>query len=236
MNLRHVSYIVVVLVIVSSLLLVLKPYLLWREREGVISGEVIVLPEPRLDSDVSVEEAIARRRSIRSYRDEPVTLSQLSQLLWAAQGITAQRTKFRASPSAGATYPFEVYVVAGNVEGLAPGIYKYDPFKHALVMVKEGDYRGALQSAALNQEWVGKAPVDIVLVAFYERTTTVYGERGVRYVHMEAGHIGQNIYLQATALNLGTVAVGAFYDDQVAEILDTEGSPLYIFPVGVPNG
>ncbi|ASJ13445.1 SagB/ThcOx family dehydrogenase [Thermococcus thioreducens] len=236
MNFRHVSYIVVALVVASSLLLVLKPYVPLRSVGETVSGDVIALPEPRLESEISVEEAIARRRSIRSYRDEPVTLRQLSQLLWAAQGITAQRTKFRASPSAGATYPFEVYVVAGNVEGLAPGVYRYDPFNHTLVSVKPGDYRKALQDAALDQRWVGDAPLSLVLVAFYERTTSRYGERGIRYVHMEAGHIGQNIYLQATALGLGTVAVGAFYDEQVAEILGTDGAPLYIFPVGVPNG
>lgn len=141
---------------------------------------------------------------------------------------------YRSAPSAGATYPFKVYVVVGNVGGLEPGIYHYDPSTHSLSIIKAGDFRAELQSAALDQEWVGDAPVDIILVAFYERTANVYGERGIRYVHMEAGHIGQNLYLQATALGLGTVAVGAFHDDRVAAILETEGAPLYIFPVGVP--
>ncbi|NJE05095.1 SagB/ThcOx family dehydrogenase [Thermococcus sp. M36] len=236
MNFRHVSYIVVVLVVASSLLLLLKPYLLWRGQGETLSGEVIVLPEPRLDSEVSVEEAIAKRRSIRSYRNEPLTLEGLSQLLWAAQGITYSAKKYRSAPSAGATYPFEVYVVAGNVEGLEPGIYLYDPFTHTLALVRKRDYRNALQKAALDQEWVGKAAVDIVLVVFYDRTAHYYGERGIRYVHMEAGHIGQNIYLQATALGLGTVAVGAFDDASVAGIIGTDGVPLYIFPVGVPGG
>ncbi|AFK21824.1 putative NADH oxidase (noxc) [Pyrococcus sp. ST04] len=197
-----------------------------------MTGESIKLPEPRLKGEMSVEEAIAKRRSIRRYRNEPLTLEELSQLLWAAQGITEPRRKFRAAPSAGATYPFEIYVVVGKVSGLKPGIYHYDPFTHSITLVKEGDYRRALQKAALNQAWVGNAAIDIVLVAYYERTTKYYGERGKMYVHMEAGHIGQNIYLQATALNLGTVAVGAFYEDRVAEILGTDGIPLYIFPVG----
>nr|WP_048147924.1 SagB/ThcOx family dehydrogenase [Palaeococcus ferrophilus] len=190
----------------------------------------VSLPAPRTRGDMSVEEAIARRMSVREYRDEPLTLEELSQLLWAAQGITHDGK--RSAPSAGATYPFELYVVVGSVEGLSPGVYHYDPSEHSLSLVREGDFRGELQRAALNQEWVGKAAVDIVLVAFYERTTEYYGDRGVRYVHMEAGHIGENIYLQATALNLGTVAVGAFNDDEVAKIVGTEGRPLYIFPVG----
>ncbi len=235
MMLKKIACLSLVLAFIFPTLVILKPYLSF-EGATEYSGELIVLPEPRLDSDVSVEEAIAKRRSIRSYTDEPITLDQLSQLLWAAQGVTEERRKYRSAPSAGPTYPFEVYLVVGNVKGLSPGIYHYLPEEHALEAVKTGEFRRELQRAALNQEWVGNAPVDIVLVAFYERTTRVYGERGVRYVHMEAGHIGQNIYLQATALGLGTVAVGAFDDDDVRRLLETDGEPLYIFPVGVPYG
>ncbi|EHR77621.1 nitroreductase [Thermococcus litoralis DSM 5473] len=229
MNYQKVAALVVVFVIASSIALFLKPYFP-RGRETTYSGEKILLPEPRLKGDMSVEEAIAKRKSIRTYKNQPISIEELAQLLWACQGITHEDK--RAAPSAGATYPFEIFVVVGNVEGLRPGIYHYDPFEHSLTMIKEGDFRKDLQKAALNQKWVGDAPVDIVLVAFYERTTRIYGERGIRYVHMEAGHIGQNIYLQATALGLGTVAVGAFYDDEVAKIIGTEGAPLYIFPVG----
>ncbi|WP_461862900.1 SagB/ThcOx family dehydrogenase [Thermococcus sp.] len=233
MNYRTISYLVVFMVVASLLLIAVKPYIKLESGGETISGEVISLPEPKLTGSMSLEEAIARRKSIRSYRNEPLTLEQLAQILWAAQGITHE--KKRSAPSAGATYPFEIYVVVGNVKGLKPGIYLYDPFRHTIALVKEGDYRKALQKAALDQSWVGNAAVDIVLVAFYERTTGYYGDRGVRYVHMEAGHIGENIYLQATALGLGTVAVGAFYDDRVAEVLGTKGAPLYIFPVGVPR-
>ncbi len=233
MNYRQLSYAVVLLVLASSLLIVIKPYLEIESGGGIISGEVIKLPEPRLQGSMSLEEAIARRKSIRSYRNEPLTLEQLSQLLWAAQGVTHE--KKRSAPSAGATYPFEIYIVVGNVRELKPGIYRYDPFEHAIALVREGDYRKALQKAALDQAWVGNAAIDIVLVAFYERTTGYYGDRGIRYVHMEAGHIGENIYLQATALGLGTVAVGAFHDDRVAEVIGTDGDPIYIFPVGVPR-
>lgn len=229
MNYKKIATLVVVLVILSSIVLFLKPYFP-RGGGAMYSGEKIFLPEPRLEGDMSVEEAIAKRKSIRTYKNQPTSIEELAQLLWACQGITHDNK--RAAPSAGATYPFEIFVVVGNVEGLKPGIYHYDPFEHSLTMIKEGDFRKDLQKAALNQRWVGDAAVDIVLVAFYERTTRYYGERGIMYVHMEAGHIGQNIYLQATALNLGTVAVGAFYEDDVARIIGTSGVPLYIFPVG----
>ncbi len=194
----------------------------------------VMLPEPALTGEMSVEEAIYRRRSIRKYSAEPLTLSELGQVLWSAQGITLHSQGFRAAPSAGATYPITIYVSVreGGVEGLAPGIYLYDPFDHALHLVREGDYSSDLGKAALDQEWVREAPVCLIIAANFERTTSVYGERGVRYVYMEAGHVGQNIYLQATALGLGTVAVGAFYDDKVKEIIECEEDPLYIFPLG----
>ncbi len=207
-------------------------------REQVVKGNIVYLPLPRIRGNMSLEEAIAYRRSIREYKNQPLTLFQLSQILWAAQGLTETKWKFRASPSAGATYPLEVYVVVGKngVEGLKAGIYVYDPFTHTLRLIKEGDVREELYEACLRQQWVRDAPVNIVVVAEYERTTKVYGERGIRYVHMEVGHVGQNIYLEATALGLGTVAVGAFYDDMVREIigLPTNKHPLYVMPIGVP--
>ena len=199
------------------------------EVEGVIQ-----LPAPSLTGEVSVEEAIASRRSIRSYADSPLTLQEFSQLLWAAQGITDPVRGFRSAPSAGATYPLTVFaaVSEGGVLGLEPGIYEYLPELHGLRLVRRGDFSEELAEAALGQAWVREAPVCLVIAADYSRTTRVYGERGVRYVHMEAGHVGENIYLQATAMGLGTVAVGAFHDDEVAEILQAGLSPLYIFPVG----
>lgn len=199
-------------------------------------GEPIPLPSPREKGVVSVEEAIARRRSRRKYRRDPLTLAELSQLLWAAQGITEPRKGFRSAPSAGATYPLELYVVVkeGGVEGLEAGIYHYDPRAHAIRLVRRGDFTEELYRACVEQEWVLEAPVSIVITAVYERTTRVYGERGVRYVHMEVGHVGENVYLQAEALNLGTVAIGAFYDDWVWEILGRPPNehPLYVMPVG----
>ncbi|MCX8032646.1 MAG: SagB/ThcOx family dehydrogenase [Thermoleophilia bacterium] len=193
----------------------------------------IELPDPSLKGSISLEEAIQRRRSVREYADSPLTLAEVSQLLWATQGITSPQGG-RAAPSAGGTYPLEVYVVAGTVTGLDSGVYRYVPREHSLVLVKQGDFRSKLQEASLNQAWVGGAPVNFVIAAVYERTTQRYGERGVRYVHLEAGHAAQNLCLQATALRLGAVTVGAFTDEQVQAALDlpTEIKPLYVIPVG----
>ena len=193
----------------------------------------IILPKPRYDSDVSVEEALLKRRSVRNYADETLTLQEVSQLLWAAQGITDPGGK-RTAPSAGALYPLELYVVVGSVEDVAKGVYKYEPQQYELVRVLDGEQRKALAAAALNQQSIAQGAIDIVITAIYERTTKKYGDRGIRYVHMEAGHAAQNVYLQAVAMNLGTVVIGAFYDDQVKEALNLPENeePLYIMPVG----
>ncbi|ACB07692.1 SagB/ThcOx family dehydrogenase [Candidatus Korarchaeum cryptofilum] len=193
----------------------------------------IKLPDPVLKGSISVEEAISKRRSVREYKDEPLRLEELGQLLWAAQGITSPKG-FRAAPSAGATYPLEIYVSVKErgVIGLPAGIYHYDPFDHSLTLIKEGDHSLEIYRASLNQEWVKEAPICIIIAADFSRTTSRYGARGERYVYMEAGHVGQNIYLQATVLDLGTVAVGAFYDDQLRSIIGCEEAPIYIFPVG----
>ncbi len=242
--------------IVSSLALFIgAPFLVYRrsatsrrkEDEGVIytprNGLRIVLPLPRLRGAISLEEAIANRRSIREYLDEPIALDQLSQVLWAAQGITETRYGFRAAPSAGATYPLEIYAVVAP-RGVAyrdgfldPGSYKYLPHSHELLLVKKGDLVSQLYRAAIEQEWVREAPVNLVITAVYERTTKRYGSRGIRYVHMEAGHAGQNIYLQATAIGLATVAIGAFIDEDVRRIIGASEKehPLYIMPLAKPR-
>ncbi|MEZ0394141.1 MAG: SagB/ThcOx family dehydrogenase [Desulfurococcaceae archaeon] len=209
---------------------------------AVFAGPVIYLPLPSKVTNVTVEEAILLRRSIREYANEPVRLEDLAMILWAAYGITDSRG-FRASPSAGATYPLEIYVVIGEGgvraggSSMAPGVYHYEPERHALTLMKEGDLRRQLEEAALGQEWVGRAPLTIVIAAVFERTTRVYGERGaVRYVPMEVGHAGQNVYLMATALGYGTVAVGAFDDEAVSKIVGLKPGevPMYLMPVGVP--
>ncbi len=196
-------------------------------------GAKVELPKPRYNSDTSVEQALHKRRSVREYKDQPLTLSEVSQLLWAAQGITDGRG-YRTAPSAGALYPLEVYLVVGNVNGLADGVYRYQPDPHQLVKVADGDRRAELSRAALGQTCVAEGAVVLVFAAVYERTTRKYGERGVRYIHIELGHAAQNVYLEAAALNLGTVIVGAFYDDEINRIIEMKDSeqPLAIMPVG----
>ena len=182
---------------------------------------------------LALEEALAARRSVRDYAPGPLTLAEVGQLLWAAQGVTSPEG-FRTAPSAGALYPLELYLVVGEVEGLAPGVYHYEPESHALTRIIAGDLRRVLEMAALGQDYVRTAAVDLVLTGVYQRTARRYGERAQRYVHMEAGHAGQNVYLQAEALGLGTVAIGAFNDEEVQRLLSlpAEEAPLYIMPVG----
>ena len=207
------------------------------EADTAEQGSGLRLPEPQYDSEFSIEQSLFKRRSVRDYTDEPLTIGEVSQLLWAVQGITDSRG-LRTSPSAGATYPLEIYLVAGNVLQLKPGVYRYRPSDHSLDKVTEDDVRADLAEAALMQTWMEDGAVMIVITAVYERTTRRYGERGIRYVHMEAGHAAQNLYLQATAMELGTVVVGAFQDDQVAGILQLsqDERPLYLIPVGKMQG
>lgn len=190
--------------------------------------EEIMLPKPTVKGDISLEECIAKRRSVRKYQSREVDLDQLGQLCWAAQGITAEKIGFRAAPSAGATYPLELYVVKSD------GIFRYIPEAHKLVKLGSEDLRDSLARAALGQEFIEEAPLNFVITAVYRRTTRRYGERGEMYVHMEVGHAAQNIHLQAVALGLSSVPVGAFYDEEVSEVLSLpeEEIPLYIIPVG----
>ncbi len=194
---------------------------------------VIELAQPRTESSVSLEAALQQRRSIRSFQEKSVSLAAISQLLWAAQGIT-HRSGLRTAPSAGALYPLEVYVVAGNVEGLAAGIYHYRPRQHVLVKITAGDHRQDLSRDALRQTAISNAPLSFVIAGIPGRTTGKYGDRGMRYVSMEAGHAAQNLCLQAVALELGSVVIGAFSDREVGNMLQLgkEGVVLYIIPVG----
>lgn len=196
---------------------------------------VVKLPSAELKGKVSLEETIDKRRSVRRYRREPLDLSQLSQLLWSAQGITGGR-RLRAVPSAGATYPLEVFVLVGQecVNGLEAGVYRYLVDSHSLKLHRQGDFRPDLAAAALNQEFILQAPAALVICAVYDRTCRRYGSRGERYVHMEVGHAGQNVHLQAVALGLASVEVGAFQDEDVRKVLGVEEQvkPLYVMPVG----
>ena len=208
-------------------------------QKGVVAAERRVpmqLPEPRKTGGTSFEEALNRRRTVRSFTSGNLTLDQLSQLLFAAQGITDDRGVKRAAPSGGALYPMDVYVVAGinGVQGLKEGIYRYEPPKHTLLPVEEGDFRRDVAGASLHQTWMAVPPLSLVITAEYSRITRKYGERGVRYAMMEAGHIGQNIFLQAEALGMSAGIVGAFDDEQVIRVLGIPAShePLLIMPVG----
>lgn len=195
---------------------------------------MVELPGPEHTGDVSVETALERRRSRRDFADEPLSLDELGQLLWSAQGVTDRRRGLRAAPSAGALHPLELYVTAGDVSGLTTGVYRYRPGDHELVRTAGGDRRGELARAALNQRWVRSAPAVVVIAAIYERTAQRYGDRAQRYVHMEVGAASENIYLQAEARDLSTVLVGAFRDGRVREVLDLpdDRAPLGLMPVG----
>ncbi len=195
--------------------------------------QTIQLPAARSDGDISVEKALQSRRSVRSYKKDPLSLAEISQLVWSAQGVTHPRG-FRTAPSAGALYPLELYVIAGRVKDLPAAIYKYRPDQHALVNIISGDKRSEISRAALRQGAIKKAPVVLLFCAVYARTTGKYGRRGLRYVHMEVGHAAQNVSLQAIALGLQTAVIGAFRDEAVKEIarLPVDEQPLYLLPVG----
>lgn len=209
---------------------------------------LIPLPAPRYDSQFSLERALKARQSVREYQEVPLTLAEISQILWAAQGFTRERKEpptrwnpkyewqggLRTAPSAGALYPMEIYLLAGKVEGLPGGVYKYVPKNHALSKVTEADKRKELCLAALKQPQIEKAPAVVLMAGVYERTSYKYGERAERYVHMEAGSIAENIYLQATALRIGTVLIGAFNDEEVKKVmaLPADEAPLIIMPLG----
>ena len=206
-----------------------------NDSSKVESIDIIKLPGPALKGELSLEETLEKRRSIRGFSDEALALGEISQLLWAAQGIT-DKGGFRTAPSAGALYPLELYLVSRNVDGLAPGVYSYTPWQHKLIKVGDKEVFAELTEKALMQSWAKSSAAMIVISAVYERTTVKYGQRGIRYVHMEVGCAAQNIYLQATSLNLGTTFIGAFDDEKVKSILNlaTDEQPLSVMPVGRP--
>lgn len=190
------------------------------------------LPPPFLSSRMSVEEAIAARRSVREFKTDPIPLEQIGQLLWAAQGITCGQRGLRATPSAGATYPLELYLADPS------GVYRYNPPTHSLSTVKTGDLRAGLARLSLNQPWVEQAPASLIIAAEPRRTAARYGrDRGLRYALIEAGHAAQNLHLQAVALGLGSVPVGAFRDEDIHTLLGLPDGQqvLYIIPVGYPR-
>jgi SagB-type dehydrogenase family enzyme len=203
---------------------------------SAVAGTHIHLPPGTPGGGISLADALQSRRSVRSFGNEAVNLGQVSNLLWAAQGIT-HGDGHRTTPSAGALYPLEAYLVSGNVEELAPGVFRYDPRNHILDPIADGERLAHLGHAAFSQDWLATAAIAIVLGAVSHRTTSKYGERGHRYVHMEVGHVAQNVYLQAHALGLGTTIVGAFEDDRVRAVLDLpdDVEPMCLLPIGAPR-
>lgn len=200
-----------------------------------VADDVVALPEPREKGGVSVEEALSTRRSVREFAKRPLSLVEIAQLLWAAQGTTDSRG-YRTAPSAGALYPLEIYLVAGAVTGLEPGVYRYEPAGHRLTRRQSGDLRRNLARAAFEQDWVAQAPAILVIAAVPARSARKYGRRAPRYVRIETGHAAQNVYLQAEALGLGTCAVGAFDDGRLARVLELpkNTSAELVMPVGWP--
>ncbi|MFO7890579.1 MAG: SagB/ThcOx family dehydrogenase [bacterium] len=191
----------------------------------------IYLPPPESEKGVSVEKALSKRRSVRDYTEQTLDLQQISQLLWSAQGITSDRGG-RTAPSAGATYPLEIYLVVNKSEMLTAGVYHYDNKNHSIQLVKKGSWGKKLSQASLGQASIEQAPVDIIITAVVQRTAERYGKRAERYVYMEAGHVSQNIYLQAESLGLGTVVIGAFHDNQVQKVMGIEEEVMSIMPIG----
>jgi SagB-type dehydrogenase family enzyme len=196
-----------------------------------VTGELIALPTPRHDGPASLEETLASRRSVREYTSRPLSRAEMSQLLWAAQGVTGDGGG-RTAPSAGGLYPLEVYVAT------ADGVDHYHPREHALEPLISSDLREPLARAGLGQEALHRAPAIFVIAGVYARTAAKYGDRAERYVELEAGHCAQNLLLQTVALDLAAVPVGAFRDDDVAALLGlpADHAPLYLIPVGHPPG
>lgn len=184
----------------------------------------IILPPPKKSSTFPIEQAIEQRRSERSFSNEQLTLAEVSQLLWAGQGITNSTYGFRSAPSAGALYPIELYLVPNRVKGAGCGIYHYVPKDHKLVLVKEGNFSAEMEKASYGQTYVGEAAAVIIFTSIPARTSIKYGEDGAeRFINIEAGHISQNVLLQAVALDLGAAPIGGFSQDFVDSILGIDG-------------
>lgn len=201
----------------------------------LLSGEAFAarniqhLPDPKYSGRITLEESLAHRRSERSFiKTAGLTNEQLGQLLWAAQGITERTWGFRTTPSAGSTYPLEIYLAKQD------GIFHYLPLTHSLEKTKDIDCRPSLTRASLGQDFLGDAPVVIIIAADFEKTEVKFGSRALRYVQLEAGHAAENILLQAVALGLGAAPVGSFWDDVVKAVLELPYAqdPLYLIPVG----
>jgi SagB-type dehydrogenase family enzyme len=233
-----IPVIIAAIILLLAILFIILSHLHDNRNKGreevLVEAKEYKLSEPVKKGDLSVEEAIADRRSVRTYSQEKIEENDISQLLWAAQGITDEAEGLRTAPSAGALYPLEIYVAIAMVEGIEAGLYKYNPSSHSLILKKNGDIRENIYNVSLRQDNIKNAAAVIIYCAVFERTFSRYKERATQYVYIETGHSAQNVYLQAEALNLGTVAIGAFDNEGVKKVLDLpdEEDPVYLMPVG----
>jgi SagB-type dehydrogenase family enzyme len=195
----------------------------------------VQLDLPKTGGGAPLWDVLASRRSVRHFKDETMTKIELSQLLWAAQGITNHESGFRTAPSAGALYPVETYLVVNSVGGVEPGVYHYAVDKHELDQLRAGNFRIAVAQAALDQEMAYHANVVFIWTAVFERSKWKYEQRAYRYIYLDAGHIAENVALAAVALDLGSCQIGALYDDEVSALIGVDGvdeSVIYMTVVG----
>lgn len=206
-----------------------------------MDGERVTLPPPNESLvRMSVAEALKLRRSVRRFKKQPLTLEQLSTLLYYTVGVKGSSwgIPLRMFPSAGALQPIETYIQVNNVSGLEKGIYHYEPDEHILVLLKTGDFSREMYLYSLQQDHVRDAPVNIILTIILDRTESKYGYRAYRYALLDTGHVGENIYLVSTAMGLGTCAVGAYYDRDIDRLIGVDGVTefsMIIYPVGIPK-
>lgn len=229
-----------ILIITIQIMLLIFPLTMsWAlgEKQNNEGDDLIPLPSASFKGIISVEEAIVNRRTERSFSSEPLALKEWGQILWAAQGITSSEgIKKRSAPSAGALYPLDIYLILGEnaLKPTGSGVFHYLPIQHALRRLSKKDLRKKVAEASLYQLWMAEAPGMIVITAEYPRITGKYGNRGIRYAHIEAGHVAQNCFLQAESLQLCAGIVGAFDDEALSDLLPfPEGhDPILILPVG----
>ena len=195
----------------------------------------IQLPKPKFDENIKFWEVLVRRQSIRNFSDEPITLMELSSLLFGMEGLTRIFPQFayRISPSAGGLYPIEIYPVINNVEELKPGVYHYNIPEHSLELLKKGDYRSEVAEGCLGQKMCYNSAVNFIWSAVIERSKWKYLQRCYRYIYLDCGHIAQNLYLVAEALNLGACCIGAIFDDELNRLIEIDGFDETVIYVGV---
>jgi SagB-type dehydrogenase family enzyme len=203
----------------------------WGSELPAETDEIVTLPAPSGAGGAPLRDTLSARRSARTYTQDPVSLEHLSQLLWAAQGIT-NANENRTVPSAGAKYPFEIYVAAQNVEGLDPGLFHYRVGEHVLAKIRDGALGEQIAEISSGQAWLSAAPLYLLLVGVVPRTADKYGERAEQYVLIEGGGIMQSVLLQVVDLGLGGVPIGAFDDAEMQELIGTDAMPVLLLAIG----